>query len=95
MIAFTDYNAWAEVVCVSIDYVYKMPPNMSYEEGASMLSYVTAHLLLFNLGGLKKGQSLLVNSAGGSVVSLRMLRASLMFMKVLKTASSKRAPLIP
>ena len=70
MIAFTDYNGWSEVVCVSTDYVYKMPAGMSYEEGASMFSYVTAHLLLFNLGGLSKGQSLLVHSAGGSVVRL-------------------------
>ncbi|OWA50608.1 Synaptic vesicle membrane protein VAT-1-like protein-like [Hypsibius exemplaris] len=91
VIAFTDYNAWAELVCVSTDHIFKMPAHMSYEEGASMLSYVTAYLLLFNLGGLQKGQSLLVHSAGGSVgLAVSQLVRTVENVKLIGTASQHK-----
>lgn len=67
MVAFTDYKA---KVAVPTQYVYKLPTGMSFQDGAALLmNYVTAYILLFDLGNLKSGQSLLVHSAGGGVVS--------------------------
>ncbi|XP_055357838.1 synaptic vesicle membrane protein VAT-1 homolog-like isoform X2 [Paramacrobiotus metropolitanus] len=91
VIAFTDYNAWAEVVCVSTDYIYKMPKVMSYEEGASMLSYVTAYMLLFSLGGIRPGQAALVHSAGGSVgLAISQLAKTVKDIKLFGTASQHK-----
>jgi NADPH:quinone reductase-like Zn-dependent oxidoreductase len=68
--ALTDYKAWAELVAVPATCVYVLPGNMSFEDGASMLmNYVTAYILLFDLANIRKGQSLLVHSAAGGVVS--------------------------
>ena len=89
VLAFTDFGAWSELVAVQSRFVYKMPPSMSFEDGAAMLmSYVTAYILLFDIGNLREGQSVLVHSAGGGVVSdvrkkhrhfLRLVPACLVF----------------
>ncbi len=43
---------------------------MSFQDGAALLmNYLTAHLLLFDIGNLRNGQSVLVHSVGGGVVS--------------------------
>ena len=68
--AFVCYNAWAEVVCTPVDYVYKMPDKMSFQEAAAFsLNYVAAYMMLFEVANLREGMSVLVHSAGGSVVS--------------------------
>ncbi|CAH1778836.1 unnamed protein product [Owenia fusiformis] len=68
VIAFCDYNAWAETVSVPAKHVYKMPTGMSFQDGAALpMNYLTAYIILFELGGLRKGQSLLVHSVGGGV----------------------------
>lgn len=68
VMAVTDYKAWAEHVAVSETFVYKLPTSMSYEEGAALfMNYVTAYILLFELGNLRPNQSVLVHSAGGGV----------------------------
>uniref|UniRef100_A0A8C6SSH5 Vesicle amine transport 1-like n=1 Tax=Neogobius melanostomus TaxID=47308 RepID=A0A8C6SSH5_9GOBI len=68
VMAFVNYNAWAEVVCISVDFVYKMPDEMSFTEAAAFsLNYVAAYMMLFEVANLRAGMSVLVHSAGGSV----------------------------
>lgn len=68
--AFVYYNAWAEVVCTPVDYVSKMPDKMTFQEAAAFsLNYVAAYMMLFEVANLREGMSVLVHSAGGSVVS--------------------------
>ena len=72
MVALSDYKAWAELVAVPATSVFKIPESVSFEDGASLLmNYVTAYILLFDMANLRKGQSLLVHSAAGGVVSHR------------------------
>lgn len=41
---------------------------MSYREAAAFCySYITAYILLFEIGGIKSGQTVLFHSAGGGV----------------------------
>ena len=48
-----------------------MLPGMSFQDAAAFfMNYVTAYLLLFDIGNLRPGQSVLVHSAGGGVVSI-------------------------
>ena len=55
---------------ISAQYVYKIPPNMSFQDGAALfMNYVTAHMLLFDIGGMRPGCNVLVHSVGGGVVS--------------------------
>ena len=71
MLAVTDFKAWSEHVAVSESFVFKIPTSMSYDEAASLfMNYVTAYILLFELGNLRPNQSVLIHSAGGGVVSI-------------------------
>ena len=70
MIAFCDYGGWAELVAVPATFVYKMPSTMSYQDGAALpMSYLTAFIMLFEVGNLRPNQAVLVHSVGGGVVS--------------------------
>jgi len=60
------FGLWCEYVCVSVDLCGHMPDNMTYEEAAAVpVNYITAYHMLFCLGGLQKGQSVLVHMAAG------------------------------
>ena len=70
MIALCDTTAWAELACANAQFVYKIPPGMSFQDGAALfMNYVTAYILLFDIGGLRNDQSVLVHNVGGGVVS--------------------------
>ncbi|HVP67239.1 MAG TPA: medium chain dehydrogenase/reductase family protein [Anaeromyxobacteraceae bacterium] len=58
----------AEAVVVPEGQVFSMPDGMSFEEGAALpVNYLTAYHVLFRLGNLRPGQSLLVHMAAGGV----------------------------
>ncbi|XP_076333194.1 synaptic vesicle membrane protein VAT-1 homolog-like isoform X2 [Tachypleus tridentatus] len=66
--ALTEYKAWAELTSVPAKYVYPLPPGMEFQDAAAMLmNYVVAYIILFDVGNLRSGQSVLVHSAGGGV----------------------------
>ncbi|CAB1450864.1 unnamed protein product [Pleuronectes platessa] len=68
VMALVNYNAWAEVVCTPVDFVYKMPDDMSFAEAAAFaLNFVAAYMMLFEVANLRDGMSVLVQSAGGGV----------------------------
>uniref|UniRef100_A0A4W5MMP4 Vesicle amine transport 1-like n=1 Tax=Hucho hucho TaxID=62062 RepID=A0A4W5MMP4_9TELE len=70
VMAFVNYNAWAEVVCTPLDYVYNMPDDMTFPEAAAFsMNFVAAYMMLFEVANLREGMSVLVHSAGGGVVS--------------------------
>ena len=71
--AFVNYNAWAEVVCTPLNCVYKIPDEMTFPEAAAFsVNFVAAYMMLFEVANLRDGMSVLVHSAGGGVVSLRL-----------------------
>ncbi|XP_058485672.1 synaptic vesicle membrane protein VAT-1 homolog-like [Solea solea] len=68
VMAFVNYNAWAEVVCTPAEFVHKMPDRMTFAEAAAFaLNFVTAYMMLFEVANLREGMSVLVHSAGGGV----------------------------
>lgn len=70
MVALPEYKAWAELVAVPAQYVYKLPSGMNPLDAVAVTTnYVVAYLLLFEMANLTPGKSLLVHSAGGGVVS--------------------------
>lgn len=75
VVALPEYKAWAELVAVPSKYVYKLPEGVSFQEAAALtMNYVVAHMVLFEVGGLTQGKSVLVHSAGGGVVSTTFLQ---------------------
>lgn len=66
--AVTLFGGYASEVCVSRDYVFRVPPQMSLEQAAAFPSvYMTAWYALFELAHPRKGSRVLVHSAAGGV----------------------------
>uniref|UniRef100_A0A8C4Y9B8 Vesicle amine transport 1 like n=1 Tax=Gopherus evgoodei TaxID=1825980 RepID=A0A8C4Y9B8_9SAUR len=90
VMAFVNYNAWAEVVCTPVEFVYKIPDDMSFSEAAAFpMNFVTAYMMLFEVANLREGMSVLVHSAGGGVgQAIAQLCSTIPSVTVFGTASS-------
>ncbi|GAB1598100.1 synaptic vesicle membrane protein VAT-1 homolog-like isoform X2 [Argonauta hians] len=68
VIALNEGQCWAELVSVPVKHVYKIPENMSFHDAAAIaMNYLTAYILLFDIGNLRAGQSVLAHSIAGGV----------------------------
>lgn len=92
VIGFCDYKAWSEVVAIPSQFVYKMPENMSFQDGAALpMSYLTAYILLFDIANLRQGQSVFTHSVGGGVgIAVTQLCHMMDDVKLFGTASYQK-----
>src|SRR4051794_35707497 len=68
VLALTRFGGHADTVCVPVPQVRAMPDGMTFEEGAALpVVYVTAYHLLFRVGWLRPGASVLIHMAAGGV----------------------------
>lgn len=68
VIVFNTNGIWKESVMVPRTNVIKMPENMTFEDGAGLLTnYLTAYQIIFRLANIKKGDSVLIHMAAGGV----------------------------
>jgi NADPH:quinone reductase-like Zn-dependent oxidoreductase len=68
VMAGTRFNGQAELVTVAEDQVLPLPEKLSFEEGAAFpVNYGTAYAALVLMGGLKKGERVLIHAAAGGV----------------------------
>ncbi|ESO87914.1 hypothetical protein LOTGIDRAFT_219806 [Lottia gigantea] len=92
VIGFSDYKCWADLVTIPASCVYKMPDKMSFHEGAAVpMNFITAYILLFDIGNLRKDQSILIHSIGGGVgTALSQLCKTVDNVTVFGTASNHK-----
>ncbi len=90
------FGANAEYLCVPEDGVLALKPNnMNYEEAASSVDgFLTAMPFLRDVGKIKKGQSVLVNGASGSVGSAAVQIAKYFETEVTGVCSSSNVELV-
>jgi NADPH:quinone reductase-like Zn-dependent oxidoreductase len=68
VLALTRFNGYSDKVCVPENQVFIIPQSLDFEEAAAIpINYLTAYQLLYIMGGLKKGESVLIHNAGGGV----------------------------
>src|SRR6266849_7267748 len=68
VVAMTRFGGQAELVAVSALQVFEKPDQLSFEQGAAIpVNYLTAWALLVTMGGLRKGEAVLIHNAGGGV----------------------------
>ena len=68
VIAMTRFGGQAELVAVSAMQIFEKPDQLSFEQGAAIpVNYLTAWALLVTMGGLQKGEAVLIHNAGGGV----------------------------
>ncbi|XP_030630135.1 synaptic vesicle membrane protein VAT-1 homolog [Chanos chanos] len=87
---------WQEVVVVQADHTFPMPEGMSYEEAAALpINYITAYMMLFELGNLRPNQSVLVHMAAGGVgIAATQLCHTVTDVTVFGTASASKHEVI-
>ncbi len=70
--------------------VLPLPPNLSFEQGASLgISYFTAYVALFDRGRAKKGETVLVHGATGGVGTACVQLAHAAGLRVIGTGSTE------
>lgn len=74
VVALAESKAWAELSSVPAKFVYKIPSGMSFQDAAALtMNFVVAYILVNDVGNIKEGNSVLIHSAGGGVVSFQPL----------------------
>src|SRR5215218_6835063 len=87
-------GTFADKVAVPRSNVVPKPASLSFEEAACLpTAWLTAYRMLFTQGGLKAGDSVLVQGAGGGVATALIVLARAAGLKVLATSrdETKRA----
>ena len=60
------FELWKEYAVIPAKRVFTIPDGMTFEEAASIpVNYLTAYLMLFDFGNLRKNKSVLVHMAAG------------------------------
>jgi len=68
VLALCKFGGYSDVVVVPTPQVIKMPPQMTFEQGAAFpVVYVTAYDMMLFTGHLRPGSSVLIHSAAGAV----------------------------
>jgi NADPH:quinone reductase-like Zn-dependent oxidoreductase len=68
VVAMTRFKGQAEKVAVPTHQVFEKPESLNFEGAAAVpVNYLTAYGLLVAMGGLRRGESVLIHNAGGGV----------------------------
>jgi len=96
VLALAPSGCQAEAVVLPSHRTFAMPDDMTFEEGAALpVNYLTAYHVLFRLGHLRPGQSLLVHMAAGGVgMAVLQLARTVPDVTVFGTASAAKHDLI-
>jgi NADPH:quinone reductase-like Zn-dependent oxidoreductase len=91
VLAGTRFNGQAELVTVPEKMVYRLPEQLSFEEGAAFpVNYATAQAGLVVMGGLKAGERVLIHGAAGGVGISAAQIAKRIGAEVFGTASASK-----
>ncbi|UCH11502.1 MAG: zinc-binding dehydrogenase [Fidelibacterota bacterium] len=91
VLALTRFGGYSGMVAVPARQVRTVPETISLELVAGLpVTYLTAYLMMFDMGNLKAGESILVHSAGGGVGTAAVQLAWLTGARVFGTASSSK-----
>jgi NADPH:quinone reductase-like Zn-dependent oxidoreductase len=89
--ALTRFGGYADVICVPVSQVFPCPPGLPASEAAAIpVNYLTAWQLIVVMGSLRKGETVLVHSAGGGVGIAATQIAKHIGARVIGTASAAK-----
>ncbi|MGH9961247.1 MAG: alcohol dehydrogenase catalytic domain-containing protein, partial [Pyrinomonadaceae bacterium] len=68
VLAMTRFGGQSEKVVVQQKQLFEKPDSLTFEQAAAIpVNYLTAYALLVVMGGLRKGEAVLIHNAGGGV----------------------------
>ena len=66
VMTFCRFGSYSTHCCVDENMVIQLPSNFTLKQGAAFpLVYITAYMMMFQLGNLKDGEVILIHGAGG------------------------------
>jgi len=85
---FCRYNSYATHIITEEKMLMKMPSAFSMQDGAAFpVVYITAYMMMFDLGNFRDGETILIHGAGGGVGSAAIQLAQAVNGKIIGTAS--------
>lgn len=82
MIALPERGAWSDYVVCRAEYCFNIPAEMNYHDAIALTTNgIIAYTLLFELGGLRPGKSVLMHSAPGGLVSIQFTLFAFLSLK--------------
>jgi len=85
------FGGYTDVIALSTEQVFKLPSAMTFEEAAALpVVYITAYNMMFFIGNLRPGSSVLVHSAAGGVGIAAIQLAKMRGCTILGTASKSK-----
>ena len=88
VLALTQFGGYSSHVVVPQRHVRKVPENVSLEAAAALpVSYITAYLMLFRMGSLMGGDTVLVHNGAGAIGTAIITLARMKGARVYATAS--------
>ena len=88
VMVFARYASYATHICISEDMVIPLPDKFSFQEGAAFpVVYITAYMMMFDLGNFSKGKTILIHGAGGGVGTAAIQLAQAKGGNIIGTAS--------
>jgi NADPH:quinone reductase len=90
-VAGTVSGAYAQQCVCSESQVHRLPPHVTYEQGAALgIPYATAYRALFQKGGGKAGETVLVHGATGGVGTAAVQLARAAGLTVIGTGGTEK-----
>lgn len=89
--AITRFGGYTSAVAVNRQYVRPVPEGVSLQAAAALpVAYLTAYLMMFDLGHLRTGQTILIHNAGGGVGTAAIQLANIIGARIIGTASAAK-----
>lgn len=89
VMAMTRFGGYSDTVFVNHLQVFEKPKKLSFEEAAAIpVNYITAWCLMTIMGSVKKGETILIQNAGGGVGLAAIQIAQHLGVRTIGTASS-------
>ena len=85
---FCKFCSYSTHIISNEEMIMPLPNDFRLEEGAAFpLVYVTAYMMMFDLGNFRKGETILIHGAGGGVGTAAIQLAQAVGGKIIGTAS--------
>tara|TARA_B100001123_G_C15254689_1_gene1004220 strand:+ start:665 stop:1690 length:1026 start_codon:yes stop_codon:yes gene_type:complete len=88
VMAFAPFNSYSSHINIDQNMLFKLPENFTMEQGAAFpVIYLTAYMMMFDLGNLKKDEIFFIQGAGGGVGTAAIQLAKSVGAKIIGTSS--------
>ena len=82
-------GSYSSQACIGADSIIPLPDNFRLDEAAAFpVTYITAYMMMFDLGNLQKGDTFLIHGAGGGVGTAAIQLAKTKNIRIIGTSSS-------